>query len=277
MNSSNSVSYFCSWVKSKFDEIVDLAFASSLDDVSFNTIESWLTSGDSSWKEEPEWIALKFYIKEVMNGLVESGQSKPLHNIEKTRFDIDTADRILNDEDPFIILDIEYFEKIDQNTAVDLIVNCLISIRKICSFEKIVKIVAAYCVIEFHFFSKPRAINEEEFIKLLDNPPESIVEMFRNGEEIQNGDEFLVIKKTEEEFEKIWKFVKQNAIKKLLDLPQEAEIILEAIRSSMIYAIKTMPISDSFSDEVRDRWIKVILEDKDKDEHLENWWKGESK
>lgn len=67
-----------------------------------------------------------------------------------------------------------------------------------------------------------------------------------------------------------WKYTKANLLRNLKDLPQEAAIILETARTSMISLIKSC---GDLTNEQKDEWINVILEDKRKDEILENWWK----
>ena len=75
--------------------------------------------------------------------------------------------------------------------------------------------------------------------------------------------------KGELNFRHLWKSQKAALLVNLKDLPREAAIILDAARSSMLHMIRTF---DVLTDEQKEEWISVIMEDKELDELLENWW-----
>lgn len=81
--------------------------------------------------------------------------------------------------------------------------------------------------------------------------------------------------KGELNFRYIWKSFKTRSLRNLKDLPEEAAIILETARTSMINLIKSAPC-EVLTDSQKEEMIKVILEDKNKDEILENWWRQET-
>lgn len=82
-----------------------------------------------------------------------------------------------------------------------------------------------------------------------------------NFEDLQCGEEA--------DFRHFWRSLKQRILKNLQDLPEEAEIVLDAACSSVIYIIKKTP---DISDAIKLEWINIILEDRKKDNLLDNWW-----
>lgn len=203
------VTNYCSWVKTRFDNLIEIASlripTQHLTEPEMGAIESWVEVGNSNYKEETEWQNLYSYIYVKMTFFIFDLEEENIKNaiIKNMIHDMDQVDEILKDEDPLVILGLDYNPS-NPKVLHDVFLIALNNLIKSTTVfnaknnsQKLLKIFAAYADVYFTIFSKSRKVTEQEFVRLLGNPPQKLIDLAKNGGEVQNGDEFLTIEEGE--------------------------------------------------------------------------------
>jgi len=210
---SRSCSYLCVWTKKRFDDIVRSILQEPNDNKclelsQIKAIKSWLEAGEgSTHKESVEWKSLKCYIQQTLSFLRDCGRASFQNHVclEPTYLSVDEADEILGDSDPFDILRIERvvdkdsFSKARIAFIIESMGNPGISVGSETiqnSSDGLMPLAAAFAIVRLFSLGKERQVTEEEFRKILNDPPQHVVDLAKDGGSVQLGElEFLTIKK----------------------------------------------------------------------------------
>lgn len=193
LTSQEEVECFCAWTKKRFYALVSPVLKNPaehrlLSSHQIGAIKSWIEAGDVVTSESHDWPALRCYFVQTLVLLKDCGRLEDDIVLNREKLDLDLSDEILNGDDPFEFLKLQSSFKNSAKCRVCFVLESLDS-----SPKNVIRLAAAFALADFYVQAKKRIVTEETFRKILNNPPDHVIEFAKNGGAIQNGQELITI------------------------------------------------------------------------------------